>query len=660
MSFQRPEFLLALLLALLPAAFYLSRYVRSTRTVFPAAHYLFGKDRTPLARLRSRQIIATLLRAAIICLAALAFAGPVLPERPTTAPPPQGSRAVLLFDTSASMTATSKEGKSLLAALVVEAQAVVSSASDESLVAIVPCPRPQENLVWLPRDEALVALARLESSWTTCRPASLLEHLLNALPAETNFHLFSDLDVDDEEWSHLTSLLEAASNVKVHQPASSPTANRAVADLWPIPGGVGLLLETTARDMPASEATIRCPGHEATSPVPALTTAGAAVSVTIPANLAPGLCQITLADDALHYDNSAWFEAGAPEPTRVLVVDGSPGHSVVASPGGFLTAALRAGEAPVRLFHLAQTEFSFDSLRLADLLVLVDPRPLPEYMQKGLVEFMARGKQVWLFAGNAMAEWESDNLLLPGLQSRRCVSLPEQPFQIEWATPDDPSMAAIKALPETSLRAWTHIRHTALTFLGREVAVLARFDDGVPLLVRVPFARGQLLLWSLIPAVDNGNFALHPAFPLTVQAVLAQLAPPQSLVQVPPTCTVGQPCDLPGLFDASGESYAEGGQTSQRVTLSSQEELVCPEPGPYFTPGPEGRNLAFVCRGRRSEAEGAQMRELPLPKEPLPTSGLYRSSSPTPIAQLLLLAALLLVFVELWMVSGRLKDRYEA
>ena len=660
MSFQRPEFLLALLLALLPAAFYLSRYVRSTRTVFPAAHYLFGRDKTPLARLRSRQIVTTLLRAAIVCLAALAFAGPSLPERTTPSPSPQGHKTVLLFDTSASMMATSQQGGDALAKMAAIARALVENLEDDALVAVMPCPRPQGRLLWLPRNEAGEVLDKLASGWTTCRPVKLLEYLLQTLPVETRFHLFSNLAIDNEEWNHLASLLDQTSNVTVHRPAPTATGNRAIADIWAEPGGIGLLLEATAADMPTGEASLHCPDHEATIAVPQLTAAGASVAVPIPDNLPPGLCRIDLPNDALNHDNSAWFEVGAPEPTRVLVVDGSPGHSVVASPGGFLTAALRAGKAPLRIFHLAQTEFTFDSLRLADLLVLVDPRPLPEYLEKGLVEFMARGGQVWLFAGSAMAEWKSDNLLIPGLQSRRCVSLPEQPFQLAWVSSKDPAMTTVKALPEASLRAWTHVRHTALTFLGREVTVLARFDDGVPLLVRVPFARGQLLLWSLIPAVDNGNFALHPAFPLAIQAVVGQLAHPAARVRVPPTCLVGQPCDLPGLSDGSEESYAVGGQTDRRVLLSPQEELFCPEPGPYFQPGPEGRQLGFVCRTGRLAAQGATSRELPTQKDSLLTPGGQRRPPKVPVAQLLLLCALLLVFVELWMVSGRLKDRYEA
>ena len=660
MSFQRPEFLLALLLALLPAAFYLSRYVRSTRTIFPAAHYLFGRDKAPLARLRSRQIVATLLRAGIICLAALAFAGPVLPERTQQVAPPQGIRTVLIIDTSASMMARTEDGKTALAAVVAQAQAVLQETGEESRVAVVPCPRPQETMLWLPKDRAALTLARLEPSWLSCQPTSLLDSLLISLPIETQFHLFSDLGLNDDEWTRLATRLESAQNVTVHTPPSAATANRSVVDVWSEAGGVGILVGTSEAELPASTATVTCPDYEATVPVPPLTPAGTTILVPVPADVPPGLCQVTLSEDASGHDNSGWFETGSLEPTRVLIVDGSPSHTVVASPGGFLTASLRAGEVPVRLVHLAQTEFSYDSLRLADLLVLVDPRPLPAYLEKGLVEFMARGGHVWLFAGSAMAEWKSDNLLLPGLQSRRCAAIPEQPFHLTWASPDDAAVAAIRALPEASIRVWSHVRHTALTFLGREVSVLARFDDGVPMVVRVPFARGQLLLWSLVPAVDNGNFALHPAFPLTVQAVFGQLAHPVAEVRVPRSCRVGEPCEVAGLTDESDDAHVEGGMTSRRVTVSRQNELICPEPGPYFLPGPEGRKLAFVCRTHRTEAATTNVRQLPGQEHGVVRSGGQPQAPSVPVAQLLLLAALALVFVELWMVSGRLKDRYEA
>jgi hypothetical protein len=544
--------------------------------------------------------------------------------------------------------------------MVAAAQLIIDDASEGTLFTVVPCPRPRSKLLWLPRDEARRALTKLENGWQTCRPVPLLESLLPTLPSETEFHLFTDLALEEGEWSRLSSLLERSGNIALHQTGPVGQNNRAVAGIWPEPGGVGLLVEATAGSAPASEAALRCPDYEATIPVPAITSAGVTVAVPVPADLSPGLCEVTLADDALALDNNGWFDAGSPMPTTVLIVDGSPGHSVVASPGGFLTASLRSGKAPVRLVHLAQTEFSYDSLRLADLLVLIDPRPLPEYLEKGLVEFMARGGQVWLFAGDAMAEWASDNLVLPGLQSRRCVALPEQPFRLTWTSPDDPAIAAIEELPQASVQLWNHVRHTALTFLGREVAVLARFDDGVPMVVRVPFARGELLLWSLVPAVDNGNFALHPAFPLTIQSLFAKLAHPAADIRVPPTCSVGRPCDSLKWAGGTEELQAEGGVTSRQVNLSAREEFLCPEPGPYFEAGPGGRRLAFVCRTERGESVVARIREVPGPKQSSAIPNSHERPPLLPLSQLLLLAALAFVFVELWMVSGRLKDRYEA
>ncbi len=660
MSFQRPEFLLALVLALLPAAFYLSRYVRSTRTVFPAAHYLFSSDKTPLARLRSRQIIATLLRAAIICLAALAFAGPVLPDAVSPSAQRKATKVVLVVDTSASMATQTVSGETALATIINSARAVIDDTSDGTLVAIVPCPRPPEKLLWLPRREAQRTLAGLTNSWQTCEHGPLLESLLPTLPRETQFHLFTDLALADKEWTRLASLLARSSNVALHQAPVTSLTNRSVAGLWPTLGGIDMLVETNADTAPASEVTVRCPDYEATIPLPATTPAGVTIEIPVPADLSPGLCEVTLVDDALTIDNYGWFETGSPDPTTVLIVDGSPGHSVVASPGGFITASLRAGDAPVRIVHLAQTEFSYDSLRLADLLILVDPRPLPEYLEKGLVEFLARGGDVWLFAGDAMAEWKSDNLLVPGLQSRRCVALPEQPFRLTWTSPDDPAIAAVRDLPQAAVQLWNHVRHTALTFLGREVAVLARFDDGVPLVVRVPIARGELLLWSLVPAADNGNFALHPAFPLTMQSVFAGLAHPEAEIRLPPACPVGKPCHTLKMVGSKEEHQAEGGATSRRVNISSQEELICPEPGPYFVAGPEGRKLTFVCRTERREGLVATQREFPHLKQDNPPLRARQKRPSVPVAQLLLLTALALVFVELWMVSGRLKNRYEA
>jgi hypothetical protein len=660
MSFQRPEFLLALLLALLPAAFYLSRYVRSTRTVFPAAPFLFARDRAPLARLRSRQIAATLLRAGVICLAALAFAGPVLQEPAPQKTTSVADRQVLVIDTSASMLARDANGETAQARALEAIRRRVAEAPPSIRYAVVPCPRPQGKLLWLPAEEVDRALEGLASAGPACHPGPLLRQLATTLPQSTRIHLFSDLQLDSKARQHLDQLLAAAGNLDVQSPGFEPSPNRTLVDLWVQPGGIGFLVATESEELPADTATLTCQETQLDVPMGTMSKGVSTFFAAIPPDLPAGLCRLTLPADGLLEDNSSWFTIQAPEQTRVLIVDGSPGHAVIASPGELLTAALRAGKSTIRVLRVAQTEFSYDSLQLADLVVFIDPRPLPRYLEKGLVEFMARGGHLWLFAGNALAQWPAENLVLPGLQARKCLALPEQPFRLAWASSDDPAAALLASFPESTLRQWTHVRHIALTFLGRDVSVLARFDDGVPTLLRAPFGQGELLLWSLVPSADNGNFALHPAFPLAIQAFFGQLARPMAKIELPPVCKVFEPCPLSLAATASG-AQAEGGLSGKRqIPIPAQGEVICPEPGPYFRSGPEGSKLALVCQ--TAPGEGA-LRPVASPgvavQEPL-THGAGRSSPPGPLVYALLLAALALILVELWMVSGRLKDRYEA
>jgi hypothetical protein len=645
MSFERPQFLLALLLAILPAVLYLSRYVRSTRTVFPAAYFLFGKDRAPLARLRSRQIVAALLRAGVIALAALAFAGPVLSEGDQRRGAGGKERLVILLDASASMAAGAGESTAYAEALA-GATALLDDAPEDLMVALVSCPRPATRLSWLTVDRARQALAETDLSWQACRPGPLLEWLVPTLERSTRIHLFSDLRFDAAQWAAVEKAAAGATNLELHRVGRELEGNASLARLVPTPEGLDVLLFADYPEPTEQHLSVRCPGHSAevraTVPSRRLHT----LSVPLPADLEPGECTVLLEPDSLPHDDTLWVQVRETPETRVLVVDGAPSRSPGLSAAAFLVAALKSSDARPEVIRIAQTELTWDSLQLADLLILVDPRPLPAYLERGLLELMAGGGRVWLFAGPALGDWPTDGQLLPGVQTRRCVTVEEQPFRLAWLSPEDPAAAVLRALPESALRSWTHLRHVALTFQGREARLA------------VPFARGELVVWTLVPDGENGSFALHPAFPLLVQAFFHEAAPAAARVDVPRTCIVGRTCEVADA--AAPEGPFEGaGEGDERLSPGPTGEVTCLRPGPYYATGPEGRHLAFACRAEPAESRLPMPRELPA-IERAPEAGPKAKPRRTwRFDTLLLLAALGLVFVELWMVSGRLRDRYE-
>jgi hypothetical protein len=103
MSFLAPLFLLGAAAIGLPLLFHLIRRTTRERTQFSSLQFLKPSPPRLTRRSRLEHILLLVLRCAVICLLALAFARPFLKGKPELTPPAGRSRVLVLLDTSASM-----------------------------------------------------------------------------------------------------------------------------------------------------------------------------------------------------------------------------------------------------------------------------------------------------------------------------------------------------------------------------------------------------------------------------------------------------------------------------------------------------------------------------------------------------------------------------
>src|SRR3954462_9463446 len=104
MSFLTPLFLLGALAVAFPVGFPLIRRTPRERVSFSSLMFLEASPPRITKRSRLEHILLLLLRCAVLCLLALAFARPFFPKpMPPSKSENQSSRVAILVDTSASM-----------------------------------------------------------------------------------------------------------------------------------------------------------------------------------------------------------------------------------------------------------------------------------------------------------------------------------------------------------------------------------------------------------------------------------------------------------------------------------------------------------------------------------------------------------------------------
>lgn len=545
MSFLAPVMLLALPLAAMPLIIHLLALRRYQTIEWAAMPLLFAAQQTSRGYARLRQWLILALRTAAVAALLIAAARPLMSSR-FGITLGQADAAIVLLDRSPSMQQRTR-GVSKLAAVVDRLAAGLDRAaanrwllveSGRGEVREIDGPASLDNL---PQTTGLAAsadiVAMLEAAYEYVRQNEL---------GQTELWIASDFRSNDWQpqsgrWTTLTKAIEAAPwQVRVHLLAYDAPADgnrmirierlRTESRAGTRELSLSLLVEeelgkdeesgidddasaaansnrsgnrqtpaeesATEEIQSAREATVQLEidGARTATTVPMSGRRGRLNDYRIP--LAPGQergwGKVTLPADANPADNHFYFVYDEPPPRRTAIV----------AEAGSDTRALRlAAEiapdaaAPARVETYAPEETSVLPWEATALVIWQAPLPTGDAARR-IAQFVDSGGQVFFFPPD-----EADNAKLDGMGWGAWQDAQPPQHVDSWQTgsrllgPTD----AGAALPVGQIRV-----QRFRDLLG-EGNVLARLDDGSPLIVQASVERGDVVFWATTPRPEDSN-----------------------------------------------------------------------------------------------------------------------------------------------------------
>lgn len=653
MTFDRPEFLFALVIAILPAVLYLSRYIRSRKQIFPAAVFLFERDMAPLHRIRGRQIGITLVRTGLLAAIAIGFAGPSSAERGDEQEGRIAKRVLFVLDVSPSMLARTEDG-TLLEQAVREAERRVAALPDGAVAAVVSCPAmPGHRLRFGSAMEASAALKGIAPAAGSCQVPTLLRRLIPLLDQGALVRVFSDFVAPEVERRQLSELAMQEPRLGF-VPVTGRRPNLTLRELR---GETALYGQVQNMEEVAQEAVLTVTCGEEVSKASRTVPGGEAewIPIEVPPGVLAGDCTIRLSEDGFQFDNELAFSVAYRPTLGVLILDGSVSTAGALPASHFVEAAIRSSGKSVSVSVVTEAEFSVDSLSGADVLVLIDPMPLDAHIEAVVEQFFRRGGNVILFAGSNLQTWPDRGPLFKGLQARPCQAVAERPFLVEWVDRDTSWLEPLAALSPELLHGWHSLRHIALTYLDETQRVGARFSDGAPAVMSMTRWTGRMVVFSFVPDASNGNMAWHPLFPVMMSSLLTDLSPNPSEIRTQPLCFQGVPC---GMGERGGMSkvYQGGPGGNVQLTANALGSVTCAFPGAYVDVGSQGKPTGFLCVPPPGEVPGGAPWS-PVSAETVSTEMGAHGERRKDHAGLFLFLAMLLMVGEMWLVAGRYVKR---
>ncbi len=303
--------------------------------------------------------------------------------------------------------------------------------------------------------------------------------------------------------------------------------------------------------------------------------------VTVPRVTAGGVGTVRITDPALTADNTMPFHLPRVGASKVLVVDGDPGPTPVASEVYFLERALapwgaratgQGGVLPVVTSSSGVGELDPDIHRVVFLANVADPAPLAA----PLVDFVRRGGGLVVSLGDNVTPERYNSALAQLLPAalRKARALVARGEDGRATALPDLSLSFFQPFRRGGRASFGDIRWGRLFTLepyedGPQVRTLMHLDGGLPLLIERDVGRGRVLLLTSTLDIDWGNFPL-------------------------------QACFMPWVQRTVGYLGAEVGGGEQRLTLRTWEaaRIQLPDATPEVTvTGPDGAVPAFVRSG---------------------------------------------------------------
>ncbi|HTJ43142.1 MAG TPA: BatA domain-containing protein [Kofleriaceae bacterium] len=553
MSFLAPLMLAGLLGVAIPIAIHLIGKRRARVVKFAALDFLLASKRRTARRLQLRERLLLLVRA-LACLAlALALAKPFTTcNRPGPSVVRGPQAAVLVVDDSFA-SGYKREGRTLLAREVEEAERVLRQLGPEAEVAVVRASEGADESTELTRDH-LRLRDRLNDLDPTAHPSDLgralgraAQLLAGSSHARKTVFVFSPMQATamhdaDPPWGADGPILDV---VDVRGGAPLPnlaiTRVRAEPDAGLSSRGIAVTAEIANFGLePAKSLGVQLRLNDTivargTIDVPPGGRAEKRFLAALRPDQRAADASVEIDHDNLPADDRRDLRAELRDQIRVLLVDGDPRTTRYEDELFYVEAALRPGDrADAGIDMTTTTVDALASIDLGgfDVVVLANVPALAKERADALAAWVDAGGGLLVAPGDnydAAAYGKTMRAILPG-DPRDPVDVmygapPEErqtrTLHLEKWEADHPIFAPFPAdAPELRDAGFTKIILLGPTPDGGDRKVLARFSNGATALVEASRGRGRLLLYCSTLDRDWNDLPIHPGFlPLVEESV---------------------------------------------------------------------------------------------------------------------------------------------
>ncbi len=652
MSLLYPLFLVGIAAVALPILLHMIR--RHTRERVTFSSLMFLRPTLPRFRSRSRleHVLLLIVRCAVLCFLAFAFARPFLRQPATASPAESGKRVVLLIDTSASM-----RRAGLWARALDEAKSVLRDAGPADRLCVMSFDQGTRTVIGFEQWETMdlgqrasitaQELAKLSPGWSATDLGHALVTAAEALEddeaneggqsqAERQIVLVSDLQQGSKldallayEWPQGLGLLakaipcQAATNASLqlvtNRDSLAPTRDDDLPDIR----------ITNSPDATIDRFQLRWADMTESTPRAALdvyVAAGHSTVVRAPAKpdrQAAG--RLILTGDDQDFDNTLYVMPELRRQVNVLYVGGDDPNDT-AGMLYYLRQAFGTGKAWTSRIspRSGNAILNPTDIDTAHLIVVTDPLnpqnivPLRHYLESGkpLLLAMKSAEAVTALPGLAgISEIEAQEA-----ETNRYAMLGRLEFDHPLLKPfSDPRFGDF-----TRIHFWKYRRVDLATCPGARV--LARFDNNDPAWFEVPVGRGTLLVWTSGWQPADSDLALSSKF---VPLLYGALEYGGALATHQAQYFVGDPVPMPSQMSPGAADVQILKPDGSTVSLGRDQQAFAQTdlPGIYsISDSTRGANPQFFA----VNLPAAESRTDPMPIEDLEKLGV--SLKPTTAA----------------------------
>jgi hypothetical protein len=521
--FLVPAILAGLAALTIPVLLHLRRRERERPMRFPSLMFLQRVTITTARRRRITDWPLLLMRAAIVALAVLAFARPVLRPKANAAPARGTRRVVLLLDRSMSM------GHAAVWPIALDsARATINALAPGDRVAVVPFDEDAaiEQLLTLDHSAALAAVGRV-------RPGSRATRFGAGIRAAREL-LIKEADASGGEIVMVTDLQRTGASgattltlpPTVHFRAIDVGArehgNAAVTaiDVQRLAGTAGtpnrlaVSAHVAARGFGSARrlhVTLTANGRASGSREVTLPGDGSATAAFDPVALPIGVIRLVVGIDHDSLSADDVFNAVVPAELTRRVVLAVPGD-LNADETLYLERALETGHDPaLRIERRNPNALDATTLRDAVAVILYDV-PLPSGSSgAAIAAWVHDGGGLVSVAGRRTANRQATAGMLPGSAHGMVDRTGDRGGILGATSPEHPIFAPLHGGGGAPLGGARFYRYPKLT-PSADAQVVAQFDDGLPALLERQEGTGRVLMTAMPLDETSGDFPLQPTY----------------------------------------------------------------------------------------------------------------------------------------------------